>query len=360
MNTDELFKLKINKPDSSVYLRAKGNWDHISKPIDGLGDFETLICRLAAITGDETPDISRRAAVIMCADNGVVKEGISQSDKSITKAVAVAIARNISSSCTLGKSVSCDVFPVDIGIDDEESCEGVLDRKIAMGTKDFLTEPAMTREQTLSAIETGIDLVKKLKDEGYKLLVTGEMGIGNTTTSAAVLCALLSEDPDVIAGRGAGLDDAGLARKKEVIKEALLKYKKVFDEITDQREMALEILTTLGGLDIAGMTGLFIGAAAYEVPILIDGVISAVSAFIAETICPGAREYMIPTHKGREAGLSLILKRLDLEPYINGSMALGEGTGALMFLPLIDTALSFYKNAASFKEYEIEEYKRLS
>jgi nicotinate-nucleotide--dimethylbenzimidazole phosphoribosyltransferase len=351
-----LFEFKIERPDENIARRVKENWDKVSKPIDGLGDFENLICRIAAIKRDEWPDVSDRCAVIFCADNGIVDEGISQSDKSITLAVAKALGNGISSACCLGESANVKIMPVDIGIDCDEEISGVRNLKISKGTKSFLKEPAMSEEEVLSAIEAGISIVNELSKEGVGIISSGEMGIGNTTTSAAVLSAILDIDSDEITGRGAGLDDEGLTRKKRVIRKALNKYD--FSDVQDEKERTFEILRTFGGLDIAGITGLFIGGAKYHVPVVIDGVISSTAAIIAEKLVPGTVDYMIPSHRGRERGNEQALKCLGLEAFINGNMALGEGTGAIMLFPILDMAMDYYKNGARFSDYEIDEYER--
>ena len=350
MNLEELLEIKIKAPDQSFYFAAKNKWDHISKPLDGLGDFEELVCKIAAIQGTDNPLAKKRAAVIFCSDNGIVDEGISQSSKDITLSVAKALGSGISSACTLARFAKVEVIPVDIGIDSDNEIDGVRDMKVSKGTKDFLIEPAMSEADTLKAINCGIELVKELSEKGYEIISTGEMGIGNTTTSAAVLSALLGIDSDRVTGRGAGLDDEGLARKKKVIRDALDKY--------GAFENAFRILRILGGLDIAALCGVFIGGAVYHIPVVIDGVISATSALVAEKLIPGVKDYAIASHSGREAGCRLVLDELGLSPYLNGNMALGEGTGALMLFPVLDMVFDFYNNAAKFSDYEIEEYKR--
>jgi nicotinate-nucleotide--dimethylbenzimidazole phosphoribosyltransferase len=354
----DLFEIKIERPDEEIFRKAKEAWDGISKPIDGLGDFESLICRIAAMKRDISPRLAERTLVVMCADNGIVEEGISQSGKEITLAVAKALGNGISSACSLGRASHVSVFPVDIGIDSDEKLAGVLDKKVSKGSNNFLKEPAMSVEQTLKAVYAGIEVSEKLYSEGKDILAVGEMGIGNTTTSAAVLSAILGGNCDKFVGRGAGLDDAGLLRKKEVIRRGLLKYD--FEKYKEKNEKYLEILRTLGGYDIAGMAGVFIGAAKCHLPVVIDGVISSTAALLAEGMVPGCREYMIPSHRGREAGNMAALKALGFEPYINGNMALGEGTGALMLFPLLDLVLDYYLQGARFSDYKIEEYKRFN
>ncbi len=351
----ELFELTIDAPDEKVFSRIKNKWDKISKPIDSLGDFEDVICRIGAIQKNEKPQLEKKTLIVMCADNGIVNEGVSQSGSDITRAVAAALGKGISSASTMAKKVGARVMAVDIGIDCDELIPGVLDHKIRRGTENFMDGPALSEAQALEAVFVGINLVKDLSERGVDIIATGEMGIGNTTTSAAVLCALLELDPSDVAGRGAGLSHEGLFRKITVLRDALQKYS--FCQ-SDERERSLEILRTLGGLDIAGLVGVCIGAAICHVPVVLDGVISTCAGLVAEILVPGCRDYMIASHAGREMGNSFALNELGLKPLINGNLALGEGTGALMLFPLLEVALDFYDNAASFADYEIDEYKR--
>lgn len=353
---ESLFELKIEKPDEKIFCKIKENWDKVSKPIDGLGDFEELLCKIGAIQGNDKPRTRNRASLIFCADNGIVEEGVSQSGKEITLAVAKALGNGISSACHLGRKAGVRIIPVDIGIDSDEEIRGVRQLKVAKGTRNFLKAPAMTEGEVLLAIEAGITLVKELKDAGTDIISTGEMGIGNTTTSAACLSALLYCDSGSTTGRGAGLDDAGFERKKKVIAKALSQYD--FDTCPDESQRAFEILRTLGGLDIAALVGTFIGGAINHVPVVIDGVISATAACLAEAILPGNGDYMIASHRGREKGTLLALESLGLKPYIAGNMALGEGTGAMMLFPLLDMVADYYETGARFSDYEIDEYER--
>lgn len=356
LELETLLKIELQRPDEQVYRQIKSGWDSVSKPIDGLGDFEELICRIGAIQRKAKPELTRRAAVIFCADNGIVGEGVSQSGKEITLSVAKALGSGISSACTLGKYAKVDIIPVDIGIDSDEELPGVRAMKVSNGTRDFLKEPAMTAEEALLAIERGRHLARELGKSGYGIIATGEMGIGNTTTSAAVLSALIGTEGGDLAGRGAGLSDEGLNRKRQVIGEGISKYS--FDKISDPGERAFEILRCLGGLDIAGLVGAFIGGAESHIPMVTDGVISSTAALAAQIMVPGVRDYVIPSHRGREKGNMLALEKLSLTPCINGNMALGEGTGALMLFPLLDMAADYYENGAKFADYSIDEYKR--
>lgn len=348
--------ITIDEPDKETAGMVRKRWDALSKPIDGFGDFESIVCRIGAIQRKEIPSLSKRAVLIFCADNGIVEEGVSQSGSEITLSVARALGSGISSACCLARHAKLDVIPVDIGIDCDEEIEGVRNLKAAKGTRDFFREPAMSESETILAIEHGIELVKELSDEGYTIIATGEMGIGNTTTATAVLSALLGIDSEKITGRGAGLSDEGLYRKRKVIRESISKYS--FDSIDDPTQRAFMILRTLGGLDIAALTGVFIGGAMYHVPIVIDGLITSTAALTAEKLVPGVREYMIPSHRGREEGNAMALEALELESLLGGKMALGEGTGAILLFPVLDAILDYYEHGAMFSDYSIEEYKR--
>ena len=359
LDREQLFSIRAGKPDQEIFSRIKKRWDGISKPIDGLGDFEGIICKIGAIQKKEVPTLENRCAVILCADNGIVAEGVTQTGKEVTLQVARMLGQGTSTASTLAKKASAKVKAVDIGIDSDEEIPGVAALKVSRGTGDFLKENAMTPEQALMAIGTGIDIVRSLKEDGTDIIVTGEMGIGNTTTTTALLSLLTGDEGDAYVGRGAGLSDEGLNRKCEVVEQAVRMYGDGRPAL-DDKEKAFKYLCNVGGLDIAGLCGVFLGCAVYEIPVVIDGAITAVAALLAECFAPGSRKYMFAAHKGRETGLEKALSILDLEPFVNGSMALGEGTGGLMFLPLLDMALDFYKSASTFVSGGIEEYKRFT
>jgi nicotinate-nucleotide--dimethylbenzimidazole phosphoribosyltransferase len=347
----ELMCLKVDGPDMEIERKIKEIWDGIAKPLDGLGQFETMIARIGAIAGGTRIDISSKAVIVLCADNGIVEEGISQTGQEVTVRVAESMGRGESSVCRMAKAAGADVIAVDIGINSKIGEAGIIDRKISCGTKNFLKEPAMTKKETLRAVAVGMELVKDCKRKGYALLATGEMGIGNTTTSAAVTAALLGCRAEDIAGRGAGLSNEGLNRKYEVINSALEKYR---FQMTD----VLGILAAVGGLDIAGLTGIFIGGGLYRVPIVMDGSISAAAALAAQRLVPGVKEFIIPSHVSREPAAGRIMEELGLHPVIDGKMALGEGTGAVMMFSLLDIALSVYANRTGFQDISVQQYVR--
>lgn len=343
--------ISVDEPDKEIYGKVMQNWDSIAKPLDGMGRFESVIAQIGAVLGTDEVDISRKAVIIMCADNGIVEEGISQSGQDVTAAVAVQMGKGLSSVGRMAAMIGADTLPIDIGMNHKEPIQGVLDRKIRCGTRNFRKEPAMTGEETVRAIMAGIEMVYTCKEKGYRILATGEMGIGNTTTSSAVAAALLRCSVNEVTGRGAGLSDEKLMHKRQIIAEAIKKYELAGAD-------PFRILMTLGGLDIAGLTGVCIGGALYHIPIVLDGVISMTAALLAERMVPGTACYLIASHKGREPAVERLVKELGAEPVIDGKMALGEGTGAVMMMSLLDMALCIYRGRTLFSDIRVEQYER--
>ena len=339
---------KITPPDESARTAAHAHWASLAKPLGGLGRLETMLEDAAALTGSAQLDFSRRAVLVLCADNGVVAQGISQTDQSVTRAVAENLAARRTSVCQMAKTVHCDVLPVDMGIAGDP-VPGVLDCRIAAGTADFTQGPAMTREQAVEAIAKGMALVQKQKEQGYTLLATGEMGIGNTTTSSAVASVLLDQPVEIMTGRGAGLSDAGLARKIDAIRKGIA---------VNQPDAAepLDVLAKLGGFDIAGLCGVFLGGALEGVPVLMDGFISGVAALCAVRLCPAAEKAVFASHCSTEPAAKLVLDALGKAPILTAGLHLGEGTGAVASIPLWDMALAVYNHCYSFTEGGIAPY----
>ena len=337
----------LRKPDPEARESAQRQWDSIAKPLGSLGALEKLVMDVAALTGDPRVDISHRAVVVCCADNGVVAEGVTQTGQEVTARMAEEMVSMNSSVCKMAKTVHADVIPVDFGM--VRRVAGVLDRHIMDGTQDMARRPAMTREQALQAVAAGVELVSDLKNQGYTLLVSGEMGIGNTTTSSALVAALLNLPPETVTGRGAGLSDAGLHRKIWAIERAITVNR------PDPKD-PLDVLSKLGGLDICGLTGLFIGGAIHGVPVVIDGFISAVAALMAQRLCPGADVAMLPSHCSEEPAAKRVLTALNKYPIIFANMRLGEGTGGVCLLPLLDMALAVYGGHATFDAVGIDAY----
>ena len=328
--------------------RASLHWDKIAKPIKGLGELEELVIKLAGIQKKENVTINRRAVLVMCSDNGVVCEGVTQTDASVTVTMAGEIAAKKSSVCLMAETVNADVFAVDVGMNTRVAT--VRDMHVASGTDNIAKAPAMTREMALEAIKTGESLVKEFKDQGYEIIITGEMGIGNTTTSSAIASVLLNMEPEEVTGRGAGLSDDGLIRKINVIKKAI--------EINKpDKADAVDVLSKLGGFDIAALTGVFLGGKKYSIPVVLDGVISQVAALVAKRIDDTCVDIMLPSHASMEPASIKILDELKLKPIIYANMHLGEGTGAVCLLPLLDMALNVYNKSVSFLDTGIEQYE---
>lgn len=343
---------KITPPDVKAAQAARERWNSVAKPLGSLGLLESAVEKIAAVQGTADVKITNRRAVVMCADNGVVCEGVTQTDSSVTALCAEAIAGGTSNINVLADVYSAKVTAVDIGIDCDVKNEKILDRKISYGTKNIAEGAAMTVEQAENAITVGMDIVRDMKRDGADIIVTGEMGIGNTTTTAALTSVLLDMPPKSVTGRGAGLDSAGLKRKKAAVERAIAVN-------LPDREKPLELLAKLGGFDIAGMVGLFLGGAYYHIPVVIDGVISAVSAFIAYKMNPLAKEYMLASHVSSEPSGKMLLDGIGLKPLITAEMRLGEGTGGIMLLPLLDGAMAVYNSAHRFDDMGMERYVEL-
>ncbi len=345
-------EIKPVNPD--VRRQAKSVWDAVFKPIDGLGRLEDILCDIAAMQDATRIELSKRAILVLCSDNGIVEEGIAQSSSAITCTVAGNIAAGKASINQMAACCHADVIPVDMGMANPVC--GCIDRRIASGTKNFAREPAMSREEAVRAVLAGIELVREQKEKGYKILGTGEMGIGNTTTTSAMASLLLKCSPQSVTGRGAGLSSEGLFRKCSVIEKALLFH--FGAEYACKEVDVLSMLACVGGFDLAGLAGVFLGGARYRVPIIVDGVISACAAVIAARLCPCVAQYMVASHLGKEPAHGFFLKELGLEPVIYGNLALGEGTGAVLLLPMLDMALAVYNNKETFEENNLEAYKR--
>ena len=345
----EALAARIAPVDEVALAAARDKWNAVAKPIGSLGEFEAMVEKIAGLTGSTEVDISKRAVVVLCADNGVVAQAVSQSGPDITTLIAGSVARGTSSVCKMAQTVGADAVSVDLGMKNASDVPGVIDRHIARGTDDIATGPAMSRDQALAAIRVGVELVGELKERGYKILATGEMGIGNTTTSSAMAAVFLGLPVDEVTGRGAGLSDAGLARKRAVIKRAI--------EVNGpDAGDALDVLAKLGGFDIAGLAGMFIGGAVHRVPIVVDGFISALAAYVAAQLCPTCTCAMLASHVSAEPAAHMLLEAVGLDAVIHAGMRLGEGTGAVLLFPLLDAALALY-NGTTFEQTGMDAYE---
>lgn len=370
---------KIKPLDKNRMEEKEKELNSLLKTPKGLGKLEKLAIRLEGIDKNYKPD--KKMVLVMAADNGVEQEKVSKSKRVITQYVVEAMLNGKSSINALGMVYNADVKVVDLGIDEssdiknEINLSGIIEKKIIKsGTNNIAKEAAMTYEQAVKAIETGIEMVDEFVKDGYNLFATGEMGIGNTTTSSAVLKVFTDLPIDEIVGYGSGIDDKTLEHKKNVIKKAiqvngLLDFfeksknakgkKKIRKEqgnmdfeskinfenfkTEESQKSIINVLAKVGGLDIAGMAGTYLGCAKNRVPVVIDGFISAVSALIAYKICPVSREFMIASHLSEEPGMKYIMKELNLEPMLFMNMKLGEGTGAVMMFPVIEGACNITK-----------------
>lgn len=334
-------------PAADLY-RARQRWNTLAKPLGSLGVLEENITKLAALAGNQTVTLNRRTLLVVCSDNGVVAQGVSQSDASVTTAVAAALGRGDSTVNYMAKAANCTVLPVDAGML-ELTPEGVLNRKLLWGTGDISAESAMSREICIRAMETGAALAEEQVKNGADILLLGEMGIGNTTTSAAVASVLLQREPGKLTGRGAGLSDKGLQQKIRIIAQAIAVNQ-------PNSEDPIDVLSKVGGLDLAVLCGICLGGARCRVPVLLDGVITNTAALCAVKLCSRVRDVLIASHVSQEPAAKLLLEALELKPCISAGLHLGEGSGAVLALPLLDQALAVYNSGHTFAALGIDAY----
>lgn len=338
----------ITPLDKDAMEKAKLRVDSLAKPLGSLGELESISVRISGITSKIINETDKKCIIIMSADNGVVEEGVASAPQYVTLAQTKNFIKGKTGVCSIAKANKTSLKVVDIGINSDEKIEGVIDRKIRKGTKNIYKEPAMTYEECKLAILIGIETVKEAKDEGYNILGVGEMGIGNTTTSSAVLKALLNIETEKIVGKGGGITSDSFIKKKAIVEEVILKH-------NVNREDIIDIVSKVGGYDIAGMIGVFIGASYYKIPVVIDGFISVVAALCASRLNPLVKGYLFPSHKSEEIGYNLAMEELNLKPFLNLNMRLGEGSGCPIAFSVIDFANSMMKNMATFSEGDIDD-----
>ena len=341
---------KIRPVDVAAMAAAKQHWDGLGKPLGSLGRLEKALIQIAGIQRTGDVHIDRKALVIMCADNGVVEEGVTQCGQEVTATVAENFLDEKSCVAIMCRRAGTKICPVDIGM--AVDTPRVEKRKIAYGTKNMAKEPAMTREQAVAAIEVGIAKAEELHAQGYEMLATGEMGIGNTTTSSAMTAVYLGLDVETVTGRGAGLSSHGLQRKIHAIKQAIAVNQ-------PDPEDPLDVLAKVGGLDIAGMCGLFLGGAAKQMPVIMDGFISQVAALTAMRLVPECADYILASHVSEEPGANILLKALEKDAFLTCGMRLGEGSGAVALFPILDFASDIYHKMSTFVQADIVEYQPL-
>ena len=337
--------LHIQPLDEAAMAAARQRQAQLAKPPGSLGRLEALSVQLAGITGKVHNKIEKKHLLVFAADNGVVEEGVSSAPQSVTRMQTVNLTRHKTGASTLCKHFGCGITVCDVGINGDVRDPGVVNRKIAYGTRNMVKGPAMTREYAVRAIRIGMELAQATDAD---VIGIGEMGIGNTTTSSAVLSVLLNADVDAVTGRGGGITDSGFLKKKQVIRAAIAVNRPNKNDVVD-------VLAKVGGFDIAAMCGAFLGCAAKRCPVVIDGFISAVAALCACKLCPDAVRYFIPSHASYEIGYKLAMEAMGLEPLFLLGMRLGEGSGCPLAFEILDAACAIINDMATFDQAGIDD-----
>ena len=341
----ELLDLEIKPLDEAAMSAARARQAQLAKPPGSLGRLEELSVQLAGITGKVQCTIEKKHLLVFAADNGVVEEGVSSAPQSVTLMQTVNLTRAKTGASVLAKHFGCGITVCDVGVNADIAEQAVLNRKLAYGTKSIAQGPAMTRDQALTAIRTGIELAQSTDAD---VLGIGEMGIGNTTTSSAVLAVLLNAHVEDVTGRGGGITDESFRKKKDVIRRAIAVNH-------PDRSDVVDVLAKVGGFDIAAMCGAFLGAAATQRPVVIDGVISAVAALCAVRLCPNVRGYLIPSHASYEIGYRLAMDAMALPPMLLLEMRLGEGSGCPLAFEILSAACAVMNHMATFDQAGIND-----
>jgi nicotinate-nucleotide--dimethylbenzimidazole phosphoribosyltransferase len=344
MQLERIIK-QIQPLDEASMVSARARQDVLTKPRGSLGRLEELSIQLAGMTANPFPSVERKTVIVMAADHGVVLEGVSAYPAEVTPQMVLNFLHGGAAINVLARQANARVVVVDMGVasEIEDASEELVRRKIGLGTANLAKGPAMTREQAMESIQSGIEIGEAEIARGTDILATGDMGIGNTTPSAAIACALMNQFPENIVGRGTGVDDAGLKRKTAVIARALNVNKPNAND-------ALDVLAKVGGFEIGGLAGVMLAAAAHRKPLVIDGFISTTAAMIAASLAPVARNYMIAAHVSQERGHKLMLEWLGLKPLLDLNMRLGEGTGAALAFHLIEASSLILREMATFDE----------
>lgn len=324
---------------------AKRHQAALAKPPESLGRLEELSIQLAGITGKVHNSMDKTHLLVFAADNGVVEEGVSSAPQSVTLMQTINLTRAKTGASVLCKHVGAGITVCDVGVNAVITEPKVLNKKIAFGTRNIAKGPAMTREQALLAILTGAELA--MSTEAHAMGV-GEMGIGNTTTSSAVLAVLLGVSVETVTGRGGGITDESFRKKKQVIADAIALNR------PDAKD-AVDVLSKVGGFDLAAMCGAFLGGAASHRPMVIDGFISAVAALCAVRLCPAVREYLVPSHASYEIGYRLAMEEMDLKPMLLLNMRLGEGSGCPLAFQILSAACAVINDMATFDQAGIDD-----
>lgn len=331
--------------DRSAMTAAEEYQARLAKPPGSLGRLEEISIQLAGITGHVHNALNKKQLLVFAADNGVVAEGVSSAPQSVTKQQTINLMRGKTGAAVLAKHFGCGLTVCDVGVNADIYESAVLNRKIAYGTQNICTGPAMTREQTLQAILTGAEIARTVDAD---VIGVGEMGIGNTTTSSAVLAVQLGADVEAVTGRGGGITEESFRKKKAVIRTAI-------EVNRPDRDDVVGVLSKVGGFDLAAMCGAFLGAAAARRPAVIDGLISAAAALCAVRLCPNVRGYLVPSHASFEIGYRLAMEAMDLHPLFDLGMRLGEGSGCPLAFQVLDAACAVINDMATFDEAGIND-----
>lgn len=348
MTEQELKTLPIAPADNAAMEKARQRQAELAKPPGSLGKLEDYSIRLAGITGNVKNEIEKCRVIVLAADNGVTAEGVSSAPTSVTLSQVINMTRHITGMSSLAFYFGNEVVVADLGIDTDRKIPGVLVRKIRRSTGNIAKERAMTRQQVLDAMAVGLDLAADAAKDDVNAVGVGEMGIGNTTTSSAVLSALTGATPESVTGRGGGLTDQAFAVKKQVITQALALHH-------PDREDVVDVLSAVGGLDLAAMTGVFLGCALQHIPAVVDGFISIVAALCACRLNPNVKDYLFLSHASYEIGYRLAAEELGLEPCLLLDMRLGEGSGCPIAFQILKAACAVMNGMGTFAEAAIQD-----
>ncbi|UCE90788.1 MAG: nicotinate-nucleotide--dimethylbenzimidazole phosphoribosyltransferase [Methanobacteriota archaeon] len=342
MRPIEDYVSRMSGADSGAMNAAKRLQDTLTKPQGSLGKLEDISIRLAGIYGVPRPSIGRKAVFTMAADHGVTAEGVSAYPQEVTRQMVLNFASGGAAINVLSRHVGAEVKVVDMGVATSEDWpEGIVNRKVGMGTEDMAKGPAMTVDEAKTCLEVGAELAAQSIQDGVNALAIGDMGIGNTTAASAITATVSGRAPSEVTGRGTGIDDSRLRTKVSVIESALRV------NAPDPSD-GLDVLSKVGGFEIGGMAGVLIGAASSRVPVFLDGFVTSSAALIASVICPESVDFMIASHLSIEPGHEYALAHLDLEPVLNLHMRLGEGTGAVLALDIADASCKVLAEMATF------------
>ena len=337
--------IKGIKPlDEKAMEAARSRQDSLTKPQGSLGQLESLSIQVAGIKGDPRPRIAHKVIFTLAGDHGVTKEGVSAYPSEVTSQMVYNFLRGGAGINVLARHVGARVVVADLGVASKmEGHRNLIDKKVAFGTRNMAREPAMSRSEAIRSIEAGVELVEEELSKGIDILGTGDMGIGNTTSSSAITAAITGAPPAVVTGRGTGLKDEELERKVRVIQKSLEFHR------PDPRD-PIDLLSKVGGFEIGGIAGLILGGARHRIPVVIDGFISGAAALVAASLCPEVRSYLIASHQSVEAGHRIALDHLGLKPLLNLDLRLGEGTGAALGIFLAEASLRVLDEMATFDD----------